>query len=66
MIWANEHLETLGLFIVCAFLTAITSAVVLAPRCVPSQSEIERQEAEKGRASLNDYLRGGQFIVRFE
>lgn len=66
VLWLNDHLEVIGLFIVVGFFATISSAVCIATRCVPSQSQIEREDSERERALLQAYLSRGQFIVRFE
>ena len=49
-----------------AFLAAIVAAVVLAPRCVPTQTEVREQERAKLDRQLGDYLKRGEYIVRVE
>ena len=62
----HEHMDLVGLAAVAAFLTGIGVTVLLARACIPSQKECEEQEADRRRASLQDYLRQGNYIVRFE
>jgi high-affinity nickel permease len=64
--WLNDHLELLGLLSVVAFLVAITCAVVLAPLCTPSQRQMAEEQQAKLKQSMDNYLRKGDFIVRFE
>lgn len=64
--WLSGHLELLGVGAVVAFFIAITLAVGLAHRCVPSREACEQETSSKLRESLLNYLRGGDFIVRFE
>ena len=66
MVWTNDHLEVVGLATVGAFLAAIVAAVVLAPRCVPTQTEVREQERAKLDRQLGDYLKRGESIVRVE
>ena len=65
MVWTNDHLEVVGLATVGAFLAAIVAAVVLALRCVPTQTEV-REQARKLDRQLGDYLKQGEYIVRVE
>ena len=60
----NDHLEVVGLATVGAF-AAIVAAVVLAPRCVPTQTEVPAERAKLDR-QLGDYLKRGEYIVRVE
>ena len=66
MVWTNDRLEVVGLATVGAFLAAIVAAVVLAPRCVPTQTEVREQERAKLDRQLGDYLKRGEYIVRVE
>ena len=66
MVWTNDHLEVVGLATVGAFLAAIVAAVVLAPRCVPTQTEVREQERAKLDRQLGDYLKRGEYIVRVQ
>lgn len=64
--YANAHMELVGLGIVVSFALSLVIAILLAARVVPSGTEIAKQEDERGRASLHEYLRRGEFMVRFE
>ena len=44
----------------------LAPGVLFAHRCVPSQSDIEKESQEKERASLKSYISSGAYIVRFE
>lgn len=63
---ANSHMELMGMVIVGAFALSLIVAILLAARVVPSASQIAKEDEEKGRASLHEYLRKGEFMVRFE
>ena len=64
--WLSDHLELLGVGAVAAFLLGITLAVAFAHRCVPSREACEQEQQSKLRESLLRYVRGGEYIVRFE
>ena len=63
---ASDHLELLGVGAVAAFLFGIMLAVAFAHRCVPSREACEQEQQSKLRESLLRYVRGGEYIVRFE
>ena len=56
----------MGIGAVGVFLVAIVGAVVLAPRCTPSQKQIAAEEDAKVSRSLRDYVQRGEYVVRFE
>ena len=65
-VWVNEHFELIGLGAVLVFLVSILAALLLAQRCVPSASTVKKEAKAKLEDSLARYVRGGEFIVRFE
>ncbi len=66
MYWLNEHLELVGVVVVVAFLVSIGAAVLLAPRCVPSGASVKAEQNAKRSDALLKYVKGGDYIVRFE
>ena len=66
MLWLSNHMEVVGVAIVAAFLLAISMAVALAHKCVPSQSQIDADNKSRLNESLLSYVQRGEYIVRFE
>ena len=66
MYWLNEHLVLVGVVVVVAFLVSIGAAVLLAPRCVPSGASVKAEQNAKRSDALLKYVKGGDYIVRFE
>jgi nickel/cobalt transporter (NiCoT) family protein len=64
--WLSTHMELLGVAAVAAFMLAITCSVLMAHRCVPSQTQIDEDARLKLSQSLQKYVQKGEYIVRFE